>query len=365
MLEGRQGEIKERTLGIEVFGRPADYEPVVDSIVRVNANEVRRRLSLYYRSFPHEPVRLELPRGSYIPTIHRVAPAVDSQAPTSAVSTEPPVKRRSLQALWISCAALAIAAAVAAVIVVRAQSHRDPMSLFWEPVIRSREAPIVRVPESIVYMFSKHAVEVLDGTPANATSVPIGPSEYRKVVGFHLSRPTFSAAWDIALFLQTRGRTALLRVGADLPAADLRRHPVIAVSSRPFEWAMTEAPDMRFSFRPIPGKGDAAYLIEDRVHPERGWRVESMFPFDAQTFDYALISRVFDRSTGNVSISASGLTSFGSQAAAEFLTNPDGWQAVAAKCPVGWEKRNLQIVLYTALVGRTPSPARVIAVHGW
>src|SRR5215831_15336658 len=40
-LEGRHAEIKERTIGVEVFGRPSDYEPVGDSIVRVKANEVR------------------------------------------------------------------------------------------------------------------------------------------------------------------------------------------------------------------------------------------------------------------------------------------------------------------------------------
>ena len=49
-LEGRVDEIKERTIGIELFDRVADFETSGDSIVRVNATEVRRRLGQYYQT---------------------------------------------------------------------------------------------------------------------------------------------------------------------------------------------------------------------------------------------------------------------------------------------------------------------------
>jgi hypothetical protein len=48
-LDGHEGEIKERTIGIELFGRIADFETSGDSIVRVNATDVRRRLGQYYQ----------------------------------------------------------------------------------------------------------------------------------------------------------------------------------------------------------------------------------------------------------------------------------------------------------------------------
>ncbi len=47
-LQGHGDMLKERTIGIEVFGRPTSYDPSDDATVRVKAGEVRKRLGLYY-----------------------------------------------------------------------------------------------------------------------------------------------------------------------------------------------------------------------------------------------------------------------------------------------------------------------------
>ena len=47
-LDGRPEDLKERTIGIEVFGRAADYDTNLDHVVRSVAGEVRRRLAQYY-----------------------------------------------------------------------------------------------------------------------------------------------------------------------------------------------------------------------------------------------------------------------------------------------------------------------------
>ena len=122
------------------------------------------------------------------------------------------------------------------------------MDRFWAPVVDSAETPILRLPEYQAHVFSRQGQEVLDTARFDATSLPIGPSQYRKVYGFHVSVPTFHAAMDVVLFLERKGRAPLLRVGSDLSPYELHRHPVIALSSRPSEWAMTEASRMRFRF---------------------------------------------------------------------------------------------------------------------
>src|ERR1039457_3011646 len=71
-LEGRSGQRKERTLGVEVFGREPDYDTNTDPVVRITAGEIRKRIAQYY----HEPgrgneVRIDLPCGSYVPEFHR------------------------------------------------------------------------------------------------------------------------------------------------------------------------------------------------------------------------------------------------------------------------------------------------------
>src|SRR5258707_13138392 len=70
-LEGRDEFLKERTIGTEVFQRKADYATAEDSVVRVQAGEVRRRLEQYYHAEPGSSLlRIELPLGSYAPEFH-------------------------------------------------------------------------------------------------------------------------------------------------------------------------------------------------------------------------------------------------------------------------------------------------------
>src|ERR1700760_1953669 len=61
-LAGKTEELKERTLGIHVFGRPSDYDTNDDPIVRVTAGEIRKRLAQYYQEAGHEEeLRIDLP----------------------------------------------------------------------------------------------------------------------------------------------------------------------------------------------------------------------------------------------------------------------------------------------------------------
>jgi len=70
-LDGHLENLKERTIGTEVFERDPDYATGDDPVVRVNAGEVRRRLEQYYYGAPTDtPVRIEIPLGSYIPEFH-------------------------------------------------------------------------------------------------------------------------------------------------------------------------------------------------------------------------------------------------------------------------------------------------------
>ena len=84
-LAGRADEIKERTLGKELFGRPISYDTGSDAVVRVRANEVRKRLICYYEN--HESRagwRVHLPLRTYVPvflpeTAAKPQPAAASQ----------------------------------------------------------------------------------------------------------------------------------------------------------------------------------------------------------------------------------------------------------------------------------------------
>jgi TolB-like protein len=67
-LEGEVDNLRERMIGAEMFGRPIDYDTGSDSVVRVKATEVRKKLAQYYLEREGTPpVRIELPSGSYVP----------------------------------------------------------------------------------------------------------------------------------------------------------------------------------------------------------------------------------------------------------------------------------------------------------
>ena len=82
-LNGRAEMVKERTIGIDVFGRSTSYDPSDDATVRVKAGEVRKRLGLYYSDQgAQSALRIELPSGTYVPEFRSVhAPAAGDPAP--------------------------------------------------------------------------------------------------------------------------------------------------------------------------------------------------------------------------------------------------------------------------------------------
>ena len=99
-LAGEKDRLKERVIGERIFGRRADYDTGQDSIVRVKASEVRRRLAQYYDHTADTGLRIELPPGSYAPWFHgATSPSCN---PASPRVRRPP---RGTLRLWLILAA--------------------------------------------------------------------------------------------------------------------------------------------------------------------------------------------------------------------------------------------------------------------
>lgn len=73
-IAGNFDSLKERVIGVELFGRPGNYDSGEDAIVRVTASDVRRRLLRHYGTYgSNSEFRIALPQGSYVPEITRNA----------------------------------------------------------------------------------------------------------------------------------------------------------------------------------------------------------------------------------------------------------------------------------------------------
>jgi serine/threonine-protein kinase len=87
-LAGRQDSLKESTLGRDVFDRRADYDPRTDSIVRVEARRLRRKLKEYYdHRGRHDPVSIIFQPGGYVPAFQWRS-ASDLPGATTAIPTK-------------------------------------------------------------------------------------------------------------------------------------------------------------------------------------------------------------------------------------------------------------------------------------
>src|ERR1051325_11381666 len=84
-LAGSEDSLRERLIGIEVFGRASDYDTAEDPVVRVRAADVRKRLAQYYQSQKTDPGhwKVDIPTGSYKAQFHppeAIAPQVSAPA---------------------------------------------------------------------------------------------------------------------------------------------------------------------------------------------------------------------------------------------------------------------------------------------
>jgi len=91
--------LSERMIGVELFGRPADYDTSNDGVVRVRAAEVRKRLAQFYKEAEvTRVVRIELPPGSYVPEFHWSSPTkIEDQGltPTPSRPVSPQWRRKA------------------------------------------------------------------------------------------------------------------------------------------------------------------------------------------------------------------------------------------------------------------------------
>ena len=187
-IEGQTDHLKERTLGVAVFGRDPAYDTNLDPVVRVTAGEIRKRIAQYYHEPGHETeIRIDFPPGSYLPEFH--APqAIAVAAPAAAPAAVPRKKIWPAIVVGLACAAI-----LAAVLIFRPGLPAAPIDRFWAPLLQSAEPVLVYVgasypdapPEAAVTMTDLHKSERVGFADAEAlanlttTSAPWKSAESR------------------------------------------------------------------------------------------------------------------------------------------------------------------------------------------
>jgi hypothetical protein len=365
-LEGRGDQLKERTLGIEVFGRHAGYDTTSDPIVRVTAAEIRKRIAQYYQdsSSPDE-LRISLPPGSYVPHFewpHSASTALPANGVSSHLhgheSATPLLPEQPLDTTtsaraharwWKLTVALLLPVLAFAVWLSPRPSILDK---FWAPIFGSNDPIALCFPQS---MFTGQTL--LDAsTPSQVRHL----DEHMRGVVLDDLQPLMSFSG----LLEMRHRHYNL-LGEDAATlTDLRQGPTIFLGAFDNTWTLRMTRDLRYRFGNDPDM--THFWIEDTQSPNQRWSIDREVQQTTHNYrDYAIVARFRDANTGKLAIIAAGIARGGTVAAGEFLTQPGEMDVLKGHLPKDWDQKNMEIVLSTEIIDGISSPPKVVATYFW
>jgi hypothetical protein len=369
-LEGRFEGLKERTLGVSVFDREPHYDTNQDPIVRGTAGEVRKRLAQYYLEAGHAELRFSLPPGSYIPDVHYLRPE-PRRAPSQPV--HPKGARRFSKAR--SGMALAVTALAGCALLITSGSlllQPRPLDRFWTPMIGGNSV-LVCMGQPAFYIFRPDTARALNSWFANEplnrqgappmTSVPLG--EIVPMWNRSVALADAQAFSRLANFLAHKGKQVDLRGERLVTLNDLRGRPSVFIGAFDNDWTISFAGDLRFYFDT--DQQTHTQIIRDRQRPAAtDWKLVDAWPPGKDiSQDYALVTRVVSRTTERSVVIIGGISQYGTEAAAEFATDPTYFDHALAQAPSNWYRKNIQVVLSTQVLSGVSGPPTVAATYFW
>ena len=404
-ISGREGMLKERVIGAEVFGRKPDYNTGDDPIVRTRVGELRRRLAQYYQNDESRgyDIHFFIPSGSYRVHFKYLAKGhsaqLESDAPIGVVDpdleksnqitapvkpSEYPQSSSRLPTVWITIAACLALSTAFLLIEVVVMSHKPPPStlklqkseldLFWEPVLYTNKT--VLICNSTVMAFTPSQNYLRKTQTPSRPSNPEKPASYVQVPPLtqgqvltskdlkalpngYMTPGGLSTTVSVINLLLRWHRNYDLREAANLPFVDLQASPAVLIGSYSNYWVMDLDRDLPFFF-------DSGGSIRERGGQHRVWSTPRG-PDEKATDDYAIVSRLLDSKTRFPVIILAGRKSCGTEAAGEFATETDPMQLKLLRTLSRdvLEKNSLELVLHVSLDDCKPTSINIVALKTW
>jgi hypothetical protein len=369
-LAGDTDSIKERTLGVEIFGRGADYDTASDPIVRVTAAEIRKRVAQYYQEAVHEDeLRIALPSGSYVPQfrwphgghepdhVEIILAPVETPAHLTplaphAEDSMPPRRRHR----WLAPALLSslLLLSAACTYFVWQARHLSTFDFFWRPILTSSEPVLLCIADQLQYSGialrdasqPTHQVLLKD----NLTAVVIDDVD---------------AIVKVGGILQASGKRYKVKGEGATDLADLRSGPTIFIGAFDNAWTLRLTNPLRFHFANNPEM--TQFRIVDSTSPAQSrWTVDRNVQMTTNNYrDYAIVARFTDTNTGKLEIVVAGIGRGGTIAASEFLTDTGDLSELSRVAKAAGDKKNMEVVLSTQIIDGQPGSPRMEASYFW
>ena len=366
-LQGQTDLLKERTLGIEIFGREADYDTASDPIVRVTATEIRKRIAQYYQEPGHETeLRVSLPAGSYIPQFHWPQPAKETSHTEIVVASPPPLPPsvsaepleleaapdQSRRGSWRPITGILVAAVLCAgVAYLWHSAQRSPFDFFWGPLVKSSEPVLFCVADQSRYstITLRDAADPSRQTQLQDNLTAIIIDDLNPIV-------------RVAGLLQSNGKKYTLKGEGATNLMDLRNGPTVFIGAFDNAWTLRVTAPLRYHFAVNREMTD--FRIVDSTNPgQPGWVVNRQLQMTTNNYrDFAIVARFTDGTTGKLAVVAAGVARGGTRVAAEYLTDP---AHLAQLERAAGNKKNMEIVLSTQIIDSEPGTPKVEASYFW
>jgi hypothetical protein len=379
-LEERDDLLRERVIGEKVFGRQPKYDSNSDSIVRVWANHLRKRLAQYYQAeVQSSGVRFAMRPGAYRVEFQPVVEAV--RTPVPAVPVEPvqaPIPSPRFSGL-LMVSALSVVLAVACIWLalenrqlrtqVREPKTQMPLNSLWTRMFGGKRGAEIVLADSNLSLFQDllhKPVSLQDYIHHNY--LLMGADQAQPALSLLMTRRYTSTA-DVDVLRRTlllagpdSGRLEV-NFARDFSPDDLKSRNVILVGSkRANPWVEPFEPQMnfRFDYNRSPGSG---FIVN--AHPRSGeqaaYSVSRTVEETTESFGLLAFQPNLAH-TGSVLIVA-GLGMQGTLAAGELATNPELFKQVVDLFGVN-ERTELpyfEVVLKAEMIGSTVHGFKIVA----
>jgi len=398
-LADQDALLRERVIGTAVFGRAPDYDCGNDPVVRARVNEVRKRLAQYYDGHREDAtVRISIPSGSYR-AVFEMAQMRTSESPPKPVNGSegiqaeaphqtaiphgagekaeaeadlpfPEQSRTSLLRVLGMTAVVTCSVLLAASMIV-AKWPKSELYLLWKPILESKKTVLLYT-GTVGPLYRRSAgpgANDRENSAGNGELPAAPPSPFQVEtqspsasvflpVGEALAPPgDIAADLKIAALMSNYNRNLSLRSGQGLQFVDLKGSPAVLIGAYDNYWTMDLARELPFYL-------DRSVKIRERNGAHRVW--SSIAGADSSIIeDYAIVFRLVDSKTGGPVLAIAGLTTCGTQAAAEFATDPVQLKKLANIPREVLERKNLEFVLRASLVNCTPASEELVALHYW
>lgn len=353
VLEDRHDALRERSLGVELFDRQADYWTSDDAIVRVAAAEVRKRLAQFYDlNGVEHGLRIDLPSGGYVPDFRW--------------TDTPPAKLLSIPSTpWLKAAVALLAVAILAASAIWAT--RSPFTSFWAPIVHSREPVLISLGLVEGYAGGIKASQFKErvGTECadNLEKCRALLSKFQPIVLDSVPTGDVVGIARLMSFLGQQNKAFRIRGFRDVSYSDIKESDSILVAYFSNPWTVETHKTTRFRLK---YNSRRPYVVDDQRPGFQDWAmVGSGWPSMDSEVDYAIVTRLEDPKTGKTRVVIGGFTPYGTEAALTLASTEKAMNAALRNLPSGWDSKNLQIVLRTTITAMMPGPPEILAVHVW